>query len=83
MDKSAKVTGKIKTSAGIEGRGLLHRMRDTIKTRMSEHGIPGNVQRVQIEGDGAQFVMSDGGSPTIVCDASDASALYVLMPMRV
>ena len=37
----------------------------------------------QIEGDGAQFVMSDAGSPTIVRDRDDASALYVLMPMRV
>ncbi|MGH7116459.1 MAG: DNA polymerase III subunit beta [Stellaceae bacterium] len=37
----------------------------------------------QIEGEGAQFVMSDSASPTIVCDRADPSALYVLMPMRV
>jgi DNA polymerase-3 subunit beta len=37
----------------------------------------------QIEGEGAQFVMSDAGSPTIVRDRDDTSALYVLMPMRV
>jgi DNA polymerase-3 subunit beta len=37
----------------------------------------------QIEGDGAQFVMSDSASPTIVRDRADLSALYVLMPMRV
>ena len=37
----------------------------------------------QIEGDGAQFIMADAASPTIVRDVSDASALYVLMPMRV
>ena len=37
----------------------------------------------QIEGDGAQFAMADSGSPTIVRDAADGSALYVLMPMRV
>ena len=37
----------------------------------------------QIDGEGTQFVMSDAGSPTIVRDSSDASALYVLMPMRV
>jgi DNA polymerase-3 subunit beta len=37
----------------------------------------------QIEGEGAQFVMSDAGSPTLVRDSADASALYVLMPMRV
>jgi DNA polymerase-3 subunit beta len=37
----------------------------------------------QIEGDGAQFVMSDSASPTIVRDRTDPSALYVLMPMRV
>lgn len=37
----------------------------------------------QVEGETAQFMLSDGGSPTIVRDASDSSALYVLMPMRV
>ena len=37
----------------------------------------------QIEGDYAQFAMSDAASPTIVQDAADKSALYVLMPMRV
>jgi DNA polymerase-3 subunit beta len=37
----------------------------------------------QIDGEGAQFVMSDAGSPTIVRDSADTSALYVLMPMRV
>lgn len=33
----------IKKKAGIEGRGFFHRMRDTIKTRMSENGIPERV----------------------------------------
>ncbi len=37
----------------------------------------------QIDGDGAEFVLADGTSPTIVQDAGDKSALYVLMPMRV
>jgi len=37
----------------------------------------------QIEGDGARFALADAGSPTVVSDAADASALYVLMPMRV
>jgi DNA polymerase-3 subunit beta len=37
----------------------------------------------QIEGDGVRFSMADAASPTIVQDLSDASALYVLMPMRV
>ena len=37
----------------------------------------------QIEGDRAQFELSDAASPTLVRDASDPSALYVLMPMRV
>ena len=37
----------------------------------------------QIEGDGAKFMMADAASPTVVQDASDQSALYVLMPMRV
>ena len=37
----------------------------------------------QIEGEGAQFAMADASSPTIVRDAADGNALYVLMPMRV
>ena len=37
----------------------------------------------QIQGEGAQFVMADSASPTIVRDRADPSALYVLMPMRV
>lgn len=37
----------------------------------------------QIEGDTARFELSDPGSPMIVRDADDESALYVLMPMRV
>jgi DNA polymerase-3 subunit beta len=37
----------------------------------------------QIDGDDAKFQLSDGASPTLVQDMGDASALYVLMPMRV
>lgn len=37
----------------------------------------------QIEGKQAEFLLADAASPTIIRDASDASALYVLMPMRV
>ncbi len=37
----------------------------------------------QIEGEGAQFALADAASPTLVRDIADASALYVLMPMRV
>ncbi|MBL8805679.1 MAG: DNA polymerase III subunit beta [Rhodospirillales bacterium] len=37
----------------------------------------------QIEGENATFKMADAASPTLVADASDPSALYVLMPMRV
>ena len=37
----------------------------------------------QIEGDKTQFMLADPGSPTVVRDSADASALYVLMPMRV
>ena len=37
----------------------------------------------QIEGEGARFSMADAASPTVVRDTADASALYVLMPMRV
>ncbi len=36
----------------------------------------------QIEGE-VEFLFSDGAAPTVVRDAADASALYVLMPMRV
>ncbi len=37
----------------------------------------------QIEGDNAQFVMADAGSPAVIRDTADSSALFVLMPMRV
>ncbi|CCQ71996.1 DNA polymerase III subunit beta [Magnetospira sp. QH-2] len=37
----------------------------------------------QVEGDSAQMALSDAASPTILRDAGDASAIYVLMPMRV
>jgi DNA polymerase-3 subunit beta len=37
----------------------------------------------QIEGETAEFALADSASPTIVRDTADASALYVLMPMRV
>ena len=37
----------------------------------------------QIEGDMAQFVLSDAVSPTLVRDSSDEGVVYVLMPMRV
>ena len=37
----------------------------------------------QIEGDEIEFALADAGSPTLVRDPKDNSALYVLMPMRV
>jgi DNA polymerase-3 subunit beta len=37
----------------------------------------------QIEGDGARFIMADASAPTVIRDVADASAVYVLMPMRV
>jgi len=37
----------------------------------------------QLEGDTALFKLADAGSPTLVQDRAGASALYVLMPMRV
>lgn len=37
----------------------------------------------QIESVSAEFVLADAASPTIVRDAEDPGALYVLMPMRV
>ena len=37
----------------------------------------------QIEGEVARFTMADAASPTVIRDVADASAIYVLMPMRV
>jgi DNA polymerase-3 subunit beta len=37
----------------------------------------------QLEGDTALFKLADPGSPTLIQDREGASALYVLMPMRV
>ncbi len=37
----------------------------------------------QLDGNEARFLFADSGSPTIVRDAEDEAALYVLMPMRV
>ena len=37
----------------------------------------------QVEGGGALFTLADATAPAIIQDVSDASALYVLMPMRV
>ncbi|MGH6948500.1 MAG: DNA polymerase III subunit beta [Kiloniellales bacterium] len=37
----------------------------------------------QIGGETAGFAMADAASPTLIRDLDDASALYVLMPMRV
>lgn len=38
---------------------------------------------MQIEGEGVRFHLADSAAPAIVQDVADASALYVLMPMRV
>jgi DNA polymerase-3 subunit beta len=35
------------------------------------------------DSDQVEFLFADGAAPTVVRDAADASALYVLMPMRV
>lgn len=37
----------------------------------------------QLDGDKAVFALADSGSPTLIRDVDDESALYVLMPMRV
>ena len=37
----------------------------------------------QIDGETARFIMADSASPTVMQETDDASALYVLMPMRV
>jgi DNA polymerase-3 subunit beta len=37
----------------------------------------------QLDGDTALLKLADPGSPTVIQDREGASALYVLMPMRV
>ena len=37
----------------------------------------------QIEGSTTRLLLADAASPTILSEADDTSALYVLMPMRV
>jgi DNA polymerase-3 subunit beta len=37
----------------------------------------------EIKGDDVKISFSDGSSPSVIHDTSDASAIYVLMPMRV
>jgi DNA polymerase-3 subunit beta len=37
----------------------------------------------QLESDTAVFKLADPGSPTMVRDGGDESAIFVLMPMRV
>lgn len=37
----------------------------------------------EIKGENVQITFSDGSSPSVIHDTSDASAIYVLMPMRV
>lgn len=37
----------------------------------------------QMDGGGCRMTLADSGSPTIIQDAGDNSALYVLMPLRV
>jgi DNA polymerase-3 subunit beta len=37
----------------------------------------------QLSGEGAEFMLADAGSPTLIHDMTDEHALYVLMPMRV
>jgi integrase len=43
MDKPNKASAAVKRTAGIVDRGLLHRFRDTLKTRLSEHGVDARV----------------------------------------
>ncbi|MBP7253955.1 MAG: DNA polymerase III subunit beta, partial [Alphaproteobacteria bacterium] len=37
----------------------------------------------QIKGDGLRLTLADAAAPVIAQDVADASALYVIMPMRV
>lgn len=43
QDKPNKVAATVKTAAGLSGRGLLHRFRHTLKTRLSDHGVDARV----------------------------------------
>jgi integrase len=43
MGKPNKASAAVKKAAGITDRGLLHRFRDTLKTRLSEQGVDGRV----------------------------------------
>jgi hypothetical protein len=43
MEKPNKSSATVKEAVGIMDRGLLHRFRDTLKTRLSEHGVDGRV----------------------------------------
>lgn len=38
---------------------------------------------MQMEGDSVCFALADAASPTVISEVGDASAVYVLMPMRV
>ena len=37
----------------------------------------------EVKGDSVKISFADGSSPSVIHDTSDASAIYVLMPMRV
>ena len=37
----------------------------------------------EIKGENVQISFSDASAPSVIHDTSDASAIYVLMPMRV
>jgi DNA polymerase-3 subunit beta len=37
----------------------------------------------QIEGDNVRLTLADSAAPTLLQDSGEATALYVLMPMRV
>jgi integrase len=43
MDKANKLARDVKAAAGIEDRGLLHRFRHTLSTRLAEHGTDARV----------------------------------------
>ena len=42
----SRLTREVKALAGVDGRGLVHRLRDTIKTRMSERGVDERVSEM-------------------------------------
>ena len=69
--------------SGLGGRGDSRPI--TTARRSTSASTPAicSTSRNQLDSDTALFQLADPGSPTLIQDRDGASALYVLMPMRV